>query len=68
MKVNWIPFLMTNLTHQFGSAGKLNSMDSTTIIEHFRIVLGMYTSCGFKATIILTDNQFESMQGLIADM
>ena len=69
MKVNGIPFLMTISRHiKFGSAGKLDSMDNITIIKHFKLVFVAYASRGFTVTIILADNQFESMRGELADM
>jgi hypothetical protein len=59
MKVNHIPFLMTMSRHiKFGSAGKLDTLENTTIISHFRVVMGVYASRGFRVTIILADNQF----------
>jgi hypothetical protein len=62
MKVNGIPFLMTISKHiKFGSAGKLDSMANTTILKHFRLVIGTYAARGFKVSIIMADNQFESM-------
>ncbi|KAL7480429.1 hypothetical protein ACHAW6_006122, partial [Cyclotella cf. meneghiniana] len=69
MKVNGIPFLMTISRHiKFGSAGKLDNMSNTTIISHFKVVLGVYASRGFRVSIILADNQFESMRGGLADL
>ena len=43
-------------------------MEDKTIITHFRLIISVYASCGFKVTIILADNQFESMRGELADM
>jgi hypothetical protein len=69
MKVNGIPFLMTiSRQIKFGSAGKLDTLENKTIISHFRVVIGVYASRGFRATIILADNQFESMRGELADL
>ena len=69
MKVNGIPFLMTISKHiKFGSAGKLDSLDNKTIISHFRVVVRVYATRGFRVSIILVDNQFESMQGDLADL
>jgi hypothetical protein len=33
-----------------------------------RLVISIYTSLGFKVTIILASNRFESMRGELADM
>ena len=61
MKVNGIPFLMTISKHiKFGSAGKLDSMENSMILKHFKLVMGVYAIRGFKVTIIMADNQFES--------
>ena len=69
MKVTGIPFLMTISKHiKFGSAGKLNSMKNSHIIKHFRAVIAAYARRGFRVHIIITDNQFESMRGDIADL
>ena len=69
MKVTGIPFLMTSSWHiKFGSAGKLDNIETATIVKHFKMVAGVYTNRGFKVTIILADNLFESMQGAIADV
>eukprot|EP00804_Cyclotella_cryptica_P027713 CCRYP_010317-RA/>CCRYP_010317-RA protein AED:0.22 eAED:0.22 QI:0/-1/0/1/-1/1/1/0/146 len=69
MKVNGIPFLMTISRHiKFGSAGKLDNMSNSTIINHFKVVLGVYASRGFCVTVILADNQFESTRGCLADL
>ena len=47
-KVNNIPFLMTISRHiKFGSAGKLDALDNKTIINHFKVVLGVYATRGF---------------------
>ena len=53
---------------KFGSAGKLDTMDDKMILRHFKGILGLYAMRGFKVTIIMADNQFESMRGDIADM
>ncbi len=64
MKVNSIPFFMTISKHiKFGSAGKLYTMDDKMILRHFKGILGLYAIRGFKVTIIMADNQFESMRG-----
>ena len=69
MKVTGIPFLVTMSRHvKFGSAGKLDNMENATILKHFKVVFGVYASRGFKVTIIMADNQFESMRGELADM
>jgi hypothetical protein len=69
MNVNGIPFLMTISWHiKFGSAGKLDTLENKTIISHFRVVMNMDRSRGFRVTIILADNQFESMIGDLADL
>ena len=69
MKVNGIPFFMTISKHiKFGSAGKLDSMENSMILKHFKLVMGVYTIQGFRATIIMANNQFESMRGEFADM
>ena len=53
---------------KFGSAGKLDTLENATIISHFRVVMGVYASRGFCVTIILANNQFESMRGDLADL
>lgn len=69
MKVNTIPFLMTISRHiKFGSAGKLDSLENKTIIQHFCAVMAVYIARGFRVTFILANNQFESMRGAIADL
>eukprot|EP00804_Cyclotella_cryptica_P027764 CCRYP_009202-RA/>CCRYP_009202-RA protein AED:0.72 eAED:0.12 QI:0/-1/0/1/-1/1/1/0/1137 len=69
MKVNGIPFLMTISRHiKFGSAGKLDNMSVPTIISHFKVVIGVYASRGFRVTVILADNQFEPMRGELANL
>ena len=69
MKVTGIPFLMTISKHiKFGSAGKLDSMNNSHIIKHFKAVIGAYVKRGFCVTIILANNQFESMQGDLANL
>ena len=69
MKVTGIPFLMTTSRHiKFGSAGKLDNMKNSHIIKHFKAIIGTYVSRGFRVTIILADNQFESMRWDIADL
>ena len=69
MKASGIPFLMTISKHiKFGSAGKLDSLDNKTIISHFRVVVRVYATRGFRVSITLADNQFESMQGDLADL
>ena len=41
MKVTGIPFLMTISKHiKFGSAGKLDNMNNSHIIKHFKAVIG----------------------------
>eukprot|EP00804_Cyclotella_cryptica_P027563 CCRYP_007501-RA/>CCRYP_007501-RA protein AED:0.35 eAED:-0.96 QI:0/-1/0/1/-1/1/1/0/333 len=69
MKVNGIPFLMTISRHiKFGSAGKLDNMSNPTILSHFKVVMGVYASRGFRVAVILADNQFESMRGELVDL
>jgi hypothetical protein len=69
MKVCGIPFLNTISRHiKFGSAGRLDNMKNETIISHFKVIMSVYCSLGFRVTIILADNQFESMRGAIADL
>jgi hypothetical protein len=69
MKVNGIPFFMTiSKQIKFSSAGKLDALDNKTIISHFRGVVGVYAIRGFRVTIILAENQFESMRGDLADL
>ena len=38
------------------------------ILKHFQIVIGLYTTRRFEVTIIMADNQFESMQRDLADL
>ena len=62
MKVTGIPFLMTISRHiKFGSAGKLDSMKNSHILTHFKAIIEAYVTRGYRVTIILADNQFESM-------
>jgi hypothetical protein len=69
MKVNGIPFFMTISRHiKFGSAGKLDSMENSMILKHFKLVIGVYAIRGFKVTVIMADNQFESLRGELANM
>ena len=69
MKVTGIPFLMTISKHiKFGSAGKLDTMKNSHLIKHFQAIIGAYVTRGFQVTIILADNQFESMRGDIANL
>ena len=69
MKVTGIPFLMTISKHiKFGSAGKLDSMRNSHILKHFKAIIGAYVTRGFHVTIILADDQFESMRGDLADL
>ena len=69
MKVSGIPFLMTISKHiKFGSAGKLDNMQNGHIMKHFKAIIGAYTTRGFRVTIIMADNQFESMRGSLADL
>ena len=69
MKVAGIPFLTTISKHiQFGSAGKLDNMQNSHMLKHFKAIIGAYVARGFKVTIILADNQFESMRGDIANL
>ena len=69
MKVTGIPFLMTISRHiKFGSAGKLDTMKNSHIMKHFKAIIGAYVTRGFRVTIILADNQFETMRGELADL
>ena len=69
MKVTGIPFLMTISKHiKFGTAGKLDNMNNSHIIKYFKAVLGAYVVRVFQVTIILADNQFESMRGDLANL
>ena len=43
-------------------------MNNSHIIKHFKAVIGAYVTRGFRGTIILADNQFESMQGDLANL
>ncbi len=69
MEVNGISFLMTISKYlKFGLAGKLNNMENTTIMKHFKSVFRVYSSPGFVVTIILANNQFKSIRGKLADI
>ena len=69
MKVTGIPFLMTISKHiKFGSAGKLDTMKDSHIIMHFRAIIGAYVKHGSRVTLILADNQSESMRGELANL
>jgi len=69
MKVTGIPFLVTILKHiKVSTAGKLDNMNNSHIIKHFKAVIGAYVTRGFRVTIILADTQFESMQGDLANL
>ena len=69
MKVCGIPFLNTISRHiKFGSAGRLDNIKNSTIVSHFKAVISVYRIRGFRVTIILADNQFESMRGDIANL
>ena len=69
MKVAGIPFLMTILRHiNFGSADKLDSMNTGHIPTHFKTLIGAYVTRGFKATSMLADNHFEPMRGNLANL
>ena len=69
MFISKIPFLMTISRHiKFGTAGKLDKQDDKTILKHFRALVAVYATRGFKVTIMLRDGQFQSMRGEIADM
>ena len=58
MKVTGIPFLMTILKHiKFGTAGKLDNMNNSHIIKHFKAVISAYVTRGFHVTIILANNE-----------
>jgi hypothetical protein len=69
MYVQKIPFLMTISRHiKFGSAGKLDSMESKQLVKHFKVIINLYKQRGFRVHIILADNQFEPIRGDLADM
>ena len=69
MKVAGIPFLVTISRHiTFGSAGKLDSMKTGYILKHFKALIGVYITRGFKVTIVLADNQFKPMHGDLTDL
>eukprot|EP00804_Cyclotella_cryptica_P004090 CCRYP_019112-RA/>CCRYP_019112-RA protein AED:0.35 eAED:-0.77 QI:0/-1/0/1/-1/0/1/0/265 len=69
MKVNGIPFLMTISRHiKFSSAGKLENMSELTIISHFKVIMGVYASRGFRVTVILANKQFKPMRGELANL
>jgi len=69
LKISNIPFLMTISKHiKFGSAGKLDILENKTIISHFNVFIGVNVIRGFWGTIILANNQFESMRGNLADI
>ena len=62
MKITEIPFLMTISKHiKLNTAGKLDNMNNSHIIKHFKAVIGAYVTRGFRVTIILAKNQFKSM-------
>ena len=57
MKVTGIPFLMTISRHiKFGTAGKLDNMNNSHSMKHFKAVIGAYVTRVFHVTIILADN------------
>ena len=69
MKINGIPFFNTISRHiKFGSSGKLDNLQNSTIVSHLKIIMNVYCVRGFRVTIVLADNQFESMRGDIADL
>ena len=69
MKVTGIPFLMTiSRDIKFGTAGRLETMQTHHILKHFKKIISTYAVRGFKVTIMLTDNQFESMRDDIANL
>ena len=69
MKVTGIPFLMTISKHiKFGAASRLDNMNNRHIIKHFKAIIGAYVTRGFCVIIILANNQFESMQGDLANL
>ena len=43
-------------------------MNNSHIIKHFKELIGAYVTRGFCVTIILADNQFESMRGDLANL
>ena len=69
MTVIWIPFLITISKHiKLGTAGKLDNMNNIHIIKHFKAVIGAYVTSGSRVTIILANNQFESMRGDLSNL
>ena len=69
MYVAKIPFLLTISKHiKLGSAGKLDSMDNSQFIKHFKTIIGTYMTRGFKVTLLLADNQFEPMRNELANL
>ena len=69
MKVTGIPFLMTiSKDIKFGTAGRLDNMNNSQIIKHFKAVISAHVTRGFRVTIILADNQFKSMRGDLANL
>ena len=69
MKVTKIPFLMSISRHiKFGTAGRLDTMKNDHILKHFKLIIGTYAIRGFRVTLMLGDNQFESMRSDIADL
>ena len=69
MMATGILFLMTISRHiKFGSVGKLNSMKNSSILKHFKALIGKYVTRGFRVTSMLADNQFEQICGNVADL
>ena len=69
MEVTGIPFLMTISRHiKFSSAGKLDSMNNSYILKHFKALIDAYVNRGFKVTILIADTQFEPMLGNLAEL
>ena len=68
-KVTDIPFLMIISKHtKVGTADRLDNMNNSHSIKHFKAVIGAYVTRGYRVTIILADNQFESMPGDLANL
>ena len=44
------------------------TLNNSHIIKHFKAVIGVYVTQGFCVTIILADNQIESMQCDLANL
>ena len=62
MKLIGIPLPMTISRHiKFRSTRKLDNMTISRILKHFNALIGAYVARGFRVTIMISDNQFESI-------